>query len=298
MDADLGFCTCPVGKDGTLCKHQLAVVKKYALRTQNFLPMFNALDRQLYSSIATGESLPLNCYLGLKETLGDYEESSNSDTIVLPSGLENDEHQRSVANDLPKNVSKLQDLGEINPAQASDALEQCFNFLKEKINTGDQSFLKGVIKSTQRIMKKSISQLSTALDCFDSSSTKQSSLVQQSISHLKKGRIHVQPGAVKRRKNPSKSRQALMKGSTSVSMMMPERPNISKKRIHALSQNIANHQQVSKKSGRSMTTLTKQRLTVRSKVKSAGSQNGENIPIVHKKIKLTSKCGGLRKATT
>ena len=149
-------------------------------------------------------------------------------------------------------------------------------------------------------MKKSTSQLSTALHCFDSSSTKQSSLVQQSRSHLKfkKGRIHVQQGAVKRRKNPSKSRQALMKGSTSVSMMMPERPNISKKRIHALSQNIANHQQVSKKSGRSMTTLTKQRLTVRSKVKSKGSQNGENIPIIHKKIKLTSKCGRLRKATT
>ena len=314
----------PNGKDGTPCKHQPAVVKKYALRTQNFLPMFNALDRQLYSSIATGESLPLNCYLGLKETLHDYEESSNSDTIVLPSGLENGEHQRSVANDLPKNVSKLQDLGEINPAQASDALEQCFNFLKEKINTGDQSFLKGVIKFTKRIMKKSTSQLSTALHCFDSStkqsslvrqsishlkkgrihvqqgavtkrimkkstsqlstalhcfdsSTKQSSLVRQSISHLKKGRIHVQQGAVKRRKNPSKSRQALMKGSTSVSMMMPERPNVSKKRINALSQNIANHQQVSKKSGRSMTTLTKQRLTVRSKVKSEGSQNGGNI---------------------
>ena len=82
-----------------------------------------------------------------------------------------------------------------------------------------------------------------------------------------------------------------MKGSTSVSMMMPERPNISKKRIHALSQNIANHQQVSKKSGRSMTTVTKQRLTVRSKDKSEGSQNGENMPIVHKKRKLTSsKC--------
>ena len=89
-----------------------------------FLPMFNALDRQLYFTIATGESLPLNCYLGLKETLGDYEESSNSDTIVLPSALENGEHQRSMANDLLKNVSKVQDLSEINPAQASDALLQ------------------------------------------------------------------------------------------------------------------------------------------------------------------------------
>ena len=46
-----------------------------------------------------------------------------------------------------------------------------------------------------------------------------------------------------------------------------------------------------------MTTLTKQRLTVRSKDKSEGSQNGENIPLVHKKRKLTSsKCGGQRKA--
>ena len=154
------------------------------------------------------KSLPLNCYLGLKETLGDYEESSNSDTIVLPSALENGEHQRSVANDLPENVSKVQDMGGINPAQAPDALEQCFNFLKEKINTEDQNLLKGVIKFTQRIMEKSTSQLSTALHCFDSSSTKQSSLVQQSISRLKKSRIHVQPGAVKRRENQNKSRQA------------------------------------------------------------------------------------------
>ena len=67
VDMEIGFCTCPIGQDGSPCKHQFAVKKEFSLRSQNFLPMFCAIDCQQYAVIARGDSLDLSFYLGLQD---------------------------------------------------------------------------------------------------------------------------------------------------------------------------------------------------------------------------------------
>ena len=80
VDMDLGYCTCPISRDGLPCKRQHAVVKQHSLRTQNFFPISNSCDRKLYATIANSSSLPLECYLALGETNDDYSVTDENNT--------------------------------------------------------------------------------------------------------------------------------------------------------------------------------------------------------------------------
>ncbi|KAJ8896585.1 hypothetical protein PR048_001929 [Dryococelus australis] len=54
VDFALETCTCPVGREGSSCKHQYAVVKKFNLISESFVPLTdNAAKKSLYF-IATG----------------------------------------------------------------------------------------------------------------------------------------------------------------------------------------------------------------------------------------------------
>lgn len=56
VDSELEICSCPVGKCGAPCKHQLAVVKKFKLSHQQFLPTNDASFKMVLYYIMTGET--------------------------------------------------------------------------------------------------------------------------------------------------------------------------------------------------------------------------------------------------
>ena len=81
-----------MGKDGSLCKHQFAVLKKFELGSVNALPHFGAQERQKYAVVATGRSLPIEYYLGLKEKAEDITENTSSNIFDVSYYEENMEH--------------------------------------------------------------------------------------------------------------------------------------------------------------------------------------------------------------
>ena len=164
VDMEIGFCTCPVGQDGSPCKHQYAVVKEYSLSSQNFLPMFSALERQQYAMIARGNSLPLHYYLGLQERMEDIIEP-----IQVTSTNENNIKQLTLENEidcaLPAKATSVIEKEEVN--QAID--EVCVHLKGLVERHDDQNLYKGIMKFRERVLSESsISQLSTGLHCFKS----------------------------------------------------------------------------------------------------------------------------------
>ena len=55
VDMTLGVCTCQVGNTGGPCKHQSAVVRRFGVTSNNFLPVASPPNRMLFYTIATGE---------------------------------------------------------------------------------------------------------------------------------------------------------------------------------------------------------------------------------------------------
>ena len=112
------------------------------------------------------------------------------------------------------------------------------------------------MKFCERTSKFSTSRLKSALHNFgNESSTSLKVTATSSMKKMKKGKIFVQPEAVKRRKYTDGSRRPKVKG-----MDVKYNPFVvdsAKKRVHRLATNIANNETVAKKAGRTMASKTK-----------------------------------------
>ena len=241
------YCTCPIGQDGSPCKHQFSVLKKFNLGSQNFLPMFDVSERQHYSITARGSSLPLKFYYGLQEIRQDTEQQDQ-----LTSALDCSQ---------PNEISSQPDTNCTDQDTASR--------LKQFIVINSQpELLKGILKFSDRIQSSSATRVAAGLNCFGNkyiwSKIKNSSLQRNKQRKSLKNHLHVQPATVKRRKNKIRSKKTPMKESTSVkSLDLPSKSNVSRKRPQDFSENIADNVQVSKKSGRNVFTRTNQQLKSR-----------------------------------
>ena len=125
------------------------------------------------------------------------------------------------------------------------------------MHSNDTNFLRGVSKFCDRVNKFPHSRLSSALHSFgvDSSSSLKNTST-QSLDKKRKGKIFVQPQAVKRRKNKNGSKNAIVKG-----MNVKKNPfsnkKVSTKRPHKSSINVTNNEMVAKKAGRHMASKTR-----------------------------------------
>ena len=123
-------------------------------------------------------------------------------------------------------------------------------------NSDNLNFLRGVSKFCDRLQKYPLPRLENALHNFgQQQATSLKITAKASLKRAKKGKIHVQPEAVKRRKIQNGSRKAVVKG-----MIVKKNPfnvEISKKRIHNFSLNVKNNEAISKKAGRTMSSKTK-----------------------------------------
>ena len=147
----------------------------------------------------------------------------------------------------------------IEPQECILAFEKAFSHLKLEVlsNVNDQNYLRGIMKFSSRVEKLSKPKLSSCFHSFGSVHCHSARITTtSSVKKARRGKIHVQPEAVKRRKidNGSKSKQskgqrvrnnpfALKVGQT--------------KRKHKFAENVRRNEPVAKKAGRTMATRTR-----------------------------------------
>ena len=126
-------------------------------------------------------------------------------------------------------------------------------------STEDRNLLRGILKFTERVnkYKGQTSRLSNAFHSFGSASnTSLKITATSSLKRARKGKIYVQPEAVKRRKTKKGSKVPEAKGSS-----VKKNPFVGlkpqRKREHDFSKNVSDNVPVSKKAGRTMSSKTK-----------------------------------------
>jgi len=100
------------------------------------------------------------------------------------------------------------------------------------------------------------SKLTTCFHSFGAAGIYNTRSTATSIVKAKRGKIHVQPGTVKRRKLTNGSRSKQPKGQILKSNpfdKIAERP----KRLHMFAENVRRNEPLAKKAGRSMSTKTR-----------------------------------------
>ena len=99
--------------------------------------------------------------------------------------------------------------------ECKSALDQMLVSLKKKLECGDQRFPRGVLKFADRAKKMPTSKLTTCFHTFGSAGVCNTRLTATAIvKRAKRGKIHVQPESVKRRKVEDGSRRRLPQGQT------------------------------------------------------------------------------------
>ena len=125
--------------------------------------------------------------------------------------------------------------------------------------TNDDNLLKGIMKFCERVKKykQQCSRLSSAFHSFASqSNTSLKITATASLKRARKGKIYVQPEAVKRRKLPDGSKKSKCKGMSAKTNPF-DKKQVQVKRPHNLSANISKNQAVPHKAGRTMGSKTK-----------------------------------------
>ena len=64
VDMNCHICECPIGRDGSVCKHQYMLWSLAIASSTNFIPYLDAAQRQQFARIADGASFPLPMYEG------------------------------------------------------------------------------------------------------------------------------------------------------------------------------------------------------------------------------------------
>ena len=255
VDMNVGICECHVGQNGSVCKHQYLLWVSNIESTSNFLPFLDANERRKYAEIAIGGSLSIDFYEGIHDRLIESFESTEQN---FDDSDFNVKQQASASSRLLKSTDMRRSIETISPEECKQELQSTLLSLQNKIDTyvNDSNFLSGVMKFCERVQKFPLSRLSSSLHNFGAQSSASLKITATStLKKARKGKIYVQPEAVKRRKTKNGSKKATVKG-----MNVKNNPfdkEVSKKRMHKFSLNVASNEAVSKKAGRTMVSKTK-----------------------------------------
>ena len=254
VDMNIGICECHEGLNGSVCKHQYILWVSGTEKSTNFLPYLDPQERKKYAEIAIGTSLPTEFYEGLHDRVINHENSSTPDISIdfdmvpLSSNKTDNAPSSSRSSDMRRSIET------VTAEECRKELEETFSSLENMltIHSNDSNFLRGINKFCDRVKKYPFSRLSSSLHSFGvSTSTSIKVNATTSLSKVRKGKIYVQPGAVNRRKVKNGSKSALIKGMNVRKGAFGDK-EVSKKRPHKLSVNVANNEMVPKKAGRHM----------------------------------------------
>ena len=257
VDMNVGICECHEGQNGSVCKHQYLLWVSNIETTTNFLPFLDAQERKKYAEIAIGSSMPSIFYEGIHDRIREpsqvkafQDEGNNVDftPITSPSPCSS-----------PMEIPNMRrDIEVITAQEVKEDLQKTLSLLENKIetNSNDSNFLWGIAKFCERVEKFPLSKLSSSFHSFGvQSSTSLKVTATSTLNKARKGKIYVQPEAVKRRKFKNGTKNSIVKGMKVKSN--PFDKEVSKKRLHKFSSNVVSNEAVSKKAGRSMASKTK-----------------------------------------
>lgn len=145
----------------------------------------------------------------------------------------------------------------ISKEECKQAIAEAVNSIESRIDASNQNFMRSILKFADRVQKMPLSKLTSCFHTFGAAGVTHSRVTTTSIvKRAKRGKIHVQPEAVKRRKLESGSRAKQPKGQISKSNPFLLKPGRAK-RLHQFAHNVRQNEQVSKKAGRTMSTRTR-----------------------------------------
>ena len=196
--------------------------------------------------------MPLNLYEGLHDrVLSLPDEPCSSDLMTDSDATE--VNNSSLVSFNARN--EPQDL--VTVEECKTALDQTLESLKRKLDGADQNFLRSVLKFADRAKKMPKSKLTSCFHSFGAAGVCHTGLTATSIvKKAKRGKIHVQPESVKRRKVADGTRRRQAQGQTLKNN--PFKPVAGKaKRVHMFAENVRRNEPVAKKAGRSMATKTR-----------------------------------------
>ena len=138
-------------------------------------------------------------------------------------------------------------------------LRRTGNLLEDMIDKcNNPCFNRGILKFCERVnkYKAQTSKLSSAFHSFGSPvSSSRKICATASLKKARRGKIYVQPEAVKRRKSETGSKKPIIKGMRIKSN--PFDKSVTKKRLHKFSANVQSNEAVPHKAGRTMSSKTK-----------------------------------------
>ncbi len=145
----------------------------------------------------------------------------------------------------------------ITKEECCQAVADAVASIESRMDVSNQNFMRSILKFADRVQRMPTSRLASYFHTFGAKGVTHSRATATSIvRRAKRGKIHVQPEAVKRRKLESGSRAKQSKGQ--VSKNNPFLLKAGKaKRAHQFAHNVRQNQPVSKKAGRTMTTKTR-----------------------------------------
>ena len=204
-----------------------------------------------YHSFALGSSFPLSLYEGLHDRVL----SLPSTAEPYPSDLPDEEEAVQQSDLVALRRNQQQDLVTVN--ECKTALDEVLKSLQNKLDESDQNFLRGILKFADRAKKMPKSKLASCFHNFGAVGVSQTRATATSIvKKAKRGKIHIQPEAVKRRKLSDGTRRRQPQGQTARNN--PFRPVAGKtKRSHQFAENVRRNEKVAKKAGRSKSTKTR-----------------------------------------
>ena len=242
--------------NGAPCKHQyLLWIKQFSVVSKNFLPFFNAKERQEFSKLAVGVSGPDGLYEGIRDRIHITNATDNNHTDVESTHQE----ERDILdepNDTEFEIDST--ISQSKKHEADEALDEAFRIIKGKLHT-DPNLITGAIKFAERVRGMSNPRLASALHCFGNEKSSYSlKITKAAVRNAKRNKIKVQPVAVKRRKIAIGSSQKQSKRNhQEFRSSIPSNTQVQGKRLHEFAKNVFNNEPVAKKAGRSMASVTK-----------------------------------------
>ncbi len=141
--------------------------------------------------------------------------------------------------------------------ECSQAITHGLDYVKEKLDAADQNLLKGLMKFAERVTKMPTSKLATSFHSFGTQAVFNTRLTTTSVvKKRKRGKIHVQPESVKRRRVANGSKASQSKGQNCKNNPFQKEAG-KPKRLHQFAENVRRNEPVAKKSGRTMATKTR-----------------------------------------
>ena len=133
VDMNLARCECAKGMNSAPCKHQyLLWIKQFSVVSKNFLPFFNAKERQEFAKLAVGVSGPDELYEGIRDRIHTTNATDNNHTDVESTHQE----ERDILdepNDTEFEIDST--ISQSKKHEADEALDEAFRIIKEKLHT-------------------------------------------------------------------------------------------------------------------------------------------------------------------